>query len=238
MLELAPVYFAKHKIEVEVVSETAFMLRFSEKVSVELPSIIRQVQDRLQSENYVLETLPSYTSLMVIYNVNQVNNLQAYQAIRSVISAMKQAETFQETRLHEIPVCYDFSFAFDLQTLAEKNQLTAQEVIRIHSQTIYQVYATGFSPGFAYLGLVDDKINHPRHTTPRQNVPAGSVGIADNQTGIYPSESPAGWQIIGQTPLDLSLNHPKNLTRFQVGDQVKFRAIPLSEFQRIKQSKC
>jgi KipI family sensor histidine kinase inhibitor len=125
-------------------------------------------------------------------------------------------------RLVEIPVCYGGDHGPDLDAVAAFAHCTADDVVRRHSDTVYRVYMLGFLPGFAYLGAVDDVIAMPRRQAPRAAVPAGSVGIAGRQTGVYPSESPGGWQLIGRTPwrmFDAGRSHPSVL---EAGDRVRF----------------
>ena len=124
-----------------------------------------------------------------------------------------------EFSLVKIPVIYDGE---DLAFVAEYNQLSIEEVINIHTFPIYSVYMMGFLPGFAYLGGLDARIATPRKPTPRTKVPAGSVGIAGNQTGIYPSESPGGWQLIGRTERQLYTPNSPEITLLKAGDLVKF----------------
>ncbi|HVC20690.1 MAG TPA: 5-oxoprolinase subunit PxpB [Vicinamibacterales bacterium] len=133
----------------------------------------------------------------------------------------------------EIPVCYGGTFGPDLPEVARRAGCPEEEVVRLHTARVYRVYMLGFVPGFAYLGRVDDRIAVPRHATPRVRVPARSVGIAGFQTGIYPTETPGGWQLIGRTPLepfDLGRAQPCLL---QAGDAVRFVPISAGEFARL-----
>ena len=130
-----------------------------------------------------------------------------------------------------IPMCYGGKFGPDLSLIAEQNHLNITEVIKLHSAAIYKVHMIGFVPGFAYMGGMDEKLATPRKSVPRAAIPAGSVGIAGNQTGIYPLVTPGGWQILGQTPLQLF-----NIDRLQpallkAGDEVVFKAIDNQEFE-------
>jgi KipI family sensor histidine kinase inhibitor len=129
-----------------------------------------------------------------------------------------------------IPVLYDTEVGLDLALCLDATGLDLKTFIQIHSEHEYRVHAVGFSPVFAFLGTVDSRLRMPRLATPRVNIPAGSVGIADNQTAVYPVDSAGGWQIIGRTPMDLSLANPDNLTLFQVGDTVRFRSIQHAEY--------
>ncbi len=135
------------------------------------------------------------------------------------------------TDIIRIPVCYETICAPDLLSLASIKGITTDELIRLHSSTTYRVFMNGFLPGFAYMGKVDETIAAPRLTTPRQKVPAGSVGIAGDQTGIYPMESPGGWQLIGRTPLALFNTDSSKPCLIEPGDQVQFYPISWNEFQ-------
>eukprot|EP01136_Pigoraptor_vietnamica_P038048 Opistho-1_new@106825 len=134
-----------------------------------------------------------------------------------------------------IPVCYDLSLAPDLVELATLHQLSVEEVIQLHTAQTYRVYMIGFLPGFAYMGSVDERIRTARKANPRTKVPAGSVGIAGEQTGIYPLDSPGGWQLIGQTPLPLFDATRTDPCLLQPGDEVQFCSISLTAFHKLKQ---
>jgi inhibitor of KinA len=135
-------------------------------------------------------------------------------------------------RTVDIPVCYGGEFGPDLAEVAARNGLSAEEVIRIHASAEYLVYMIGFAPGFPYLGGMSGRIAAPRRSTPRLAIPAGSVGIAGEQTGVYPLETPGGWQLIGRTPIALFLpvRSPPSLLR--AGDKVRFRPISRMEYEQ------
>ena len=120
--------------------------------------------------------------------------------------------------------------------MSTKLSLSITEIIKIHTENIYQVYCLGFMPGFAYMGDVNSKIQTARHAQPRKNVSAGSVGIAGAQTGIYPMPSPGGWQIIGRTPLKIFDKDPAILSKFKMGDSVKFYPITRTEFESLNEN--
>jgi inhibitor of KinA len=133
-----------------------------------------------------------------------------------------------------IPVCYDEDLGPDLPAVAAFAGLGPADVIRLHAGATYRVFMLGFVPGFAYMGIVDDRIAIPRHATPRVRVPAGSVGIAGVQTGIYPAETPGGWQLIGRTPLaPFDPDRPEPFL-LKAGDAVRFRPIDRDEFERLR----
>jgi inhibitor of KinA len=120
--------------------------------------------------------------------------------------------------------------------VAEYHKLTPADVVRIHSETEYVVYMIGFIPGFPYMGKVSDAIATPRLETPRVKIPARSVGIAGNQTGIYPYESPGGWRIIGRTPLELFNPYREQPALFQPGDRVRFKPISVKEYEALRKT--
>jgi inhibitor of KinA len=138
--------------------------------------------------------------------------------------------------LHRVPVCYDAEFGPDLEDIAAFARLSPRDVVSLHTANTYRVYMVGFLPGFAYLGLVDERIAAPRRVSPRTRVVAGSVGIAGRQTGIYPIASPGGWQLIGRTPLrtfDPALANPFLL---RAGDAVEFYEIDRSSFDSLSEA--
>jgi len=134
-------------------------------------------------------------------------------------------------QIMEIPVCYENDFGLDLQEIADFHDIDTESVIRLHTAPVYDVYMIGFVLGFPYLGGLDEKLYTPRKKSPRKVVPAGSVGIADRQTGIYPIQSPGGWQILGRTPVRLFDLERKNPFFLEMGDKVRFTAITRAEFE-------
>lgn len=220
----------------EIAGENAWMIRLGETASPELALLISAAEKQLLVHfgNHLLEIVPAYTTILVKYNLNTLSLQQSIELIEKALSSIENLPGLADSQLHQIAVCYDKSLGLDLLALAENKQLTVEELIQLHSEPTYHVYAIGFSPAFAYLGNVHPQLVTPRHHTPRVSIPAGSVSIAENQTAIYPSASPGGWQIIGQTPEDFSLKNPDNLTRFHVGDRVKFMPIDLKTFNEMK----
>lgn len=145
-------------------------------------------------------------------------------------------QTRSESRHVRIPVCYSRKYGFDIENISNLNKISVDEIIHLHTAESYRVYLVGFLPGFPYLGFVDKLIEVPRHASPRTKVPAGSVGIAGRQTGIYPFDSPGGWQIIGRTPVKIfdPLIFPPIIA--EVGDTVSFYSITEDEFDHFANS--
>lgn len=161
----------------------------------------------------------------------------AFERIAKLLSRLAEnlsVASTSEERLFKIPVCYDPLLAPDLGFVAKEHGIDTEHVIHLHTSITYHVYMLGFLPGFAYMATVDQKIATQRKAVPRTKVPAGSVGIAGDQTGIYPLISPGGWQLIGQTPLMLFNHQLTPPTLLQPGDQVQFYPISLTEYKQLK----
>jgi inhibitor of KinA len=172
----------------------------------------------------VTVTVPAYTSLLVEYEPALCEYDALCDEIQNVLHT-NDAAVMTEMRVVEIPTRYGGEFGPDLDFVARHNGISTDEVIRLHTQEMYQVFLIGFSPGFPYLGIVDEKIAAPRLETPRKRVPKGSVGIAGRQTGIYPRESPGGWRLIGRTNVKLFEPMREEPTLLRAGDRVRFIAI-------------
>jgi inhibitor of KinA len=188
----------------------------------------------------LLNLVPAYHTLTLVYDTAFLKkkdpNGSVYENMHAYLEKItgKETVTTNAANTIDVPVCYDVSLAPDLVSLAQMHSLPVEEVVRIHTSITYHVYMIGFLPGFAYMGSVDEKIRTPRKAKPRTVVPSGSVGIAGEQTGVYPFDSPGGWQLIGQTPVKM-FDAGKEVPCFlQPGDQVRFCSITLKEFQKIK----
>ncbi len=183
----------------------------------------------------VEECVPAYGSLLVYYDPSKTSYEQLVFCLRDVETKLREISISTPKRAIEVPVVYGSTYGPDLEYVARYHKLDEEEVVRLHSSKEYTVYMIGFVAGFPYLGEVDAEIATPRLKTPRLRVPAGSVGIAERQTGIYPCESPGGWQIIGRTPLkffDVNKLPPASI---QPGDTVKFKPIEEREFEEAKE---
>jgi KipI family sensor histidine kinase inhibitor len=177
----------------------------------------------------LIDLVPSYASVLVIYNPLSTDHLSVRSRIRVALETLETTSATSET-LVKLPVYYDAESGPDLEALAQRADLTIEQVIEIHQATEYRVYAIGFAPGFAYLGEVDERIAAPRLTTPRQRVPRGAVAIADRQTAVYPAPSPGGWNLIGLCPLRMFDPDASPTMPVSVGDRVRFEAISREQF--------
>lgn len=180
----------------------------------------------------IYEMIPTYRSLLIQYNPMEIEVERLKEKLTEIEEALDSIE-IPKPRIVEIPTIYGGEFGEDLDFVAEHNGISKEEVISIHSSVDYLIYMLGFTPGFPYLGGMSEKIETPRLKTPRTKIPAGSVGIAGKQTGIYPIESPGGWQLIGRTPI--KLYDPKSQTPIilQAGDYIRFKPIDKGEYDSI-----
>ena len=175
------------------------------------------------------ELVPSYSAVCVHYDSEQISYDQLLERLNNLEIKELSSESASQ-KIVEIPVCYGGEYGPDLAFVAEHNGLSPEEVIAIHSGGTYLVYMLGFLPGFAYMGGMDERIATPRLTSPRARIPAGSVGIAGGQTGIYPLASPGGWQLIGRTPVKMfAMEGETGKFALSAGDRVKF--VPITEEQ-------
>lgn len=180
----------------------------------------------------VVEVVPTYRSATVYVNPLLVDTMAMSDRLRSLAETLPKRVT-RKARTIEIPVLYGGDFGPDLPELADSSRLPVKEVIRLHASVEYRVYMLGFSPGFPYMGRVPDSIATPRLPDPRAKVSAGSVGIAESQTGVYPQESPGGWRVIGRTPTRLYDPSRTNPFLLQAGDHVRFVPITRKVFDHL-----
>jgi len=171
----------------------------------------------------IIETVPAYATLLVHYDALILSFTQIKNILREKLTQIQENESRQPRRI-EVPVRYGEELGPDLESVASNCGLRVEDVIRIHSEKIYTVYMMGFTPGYPYMGKLDDALSMPRLETPRTRVPAGTVAIAGSQTGIYSIESPGGWNLIGWTPLKLFDPNSDSPFLFAPGDEVKFIA--------------
>lgn len=184
----------------------------------------------------LLEIVPTYRSATVYFDPGSVKVASLEKRLQDLATSLPRIP-MRKRRVVEIPVLYGGDYGPDLEGIADATGLSPQQVVALHTSVEYRVYMLGFSPGFPYLGQVPDAIAVPRFAEPRSRVPAGSVGIAGLQTGIYPQESPGGWRLIGRTPLRLYDATRSKPFLLQPGDRVRFRAVSRTEFDRLARMK-
>ncbi|MBN8411472.1 MULTISPECIES: 5-oxoprolinase subunit PxpB [Halomonas] len=177
-----------------------------------------------------LEVVPSYTTVLVQIDIQRLSLAEARTRLMAALDGLSPQAAEQGT-LHEIPVWYDPSVGPELTLMARRSGMTVEEVVRRHCARDYSVFALGFAPGYGFMGLVEEALATPRLETPRQKVAAGSVGIADRQTAVYPAPSPGGWNLIGRTAVKLFDREREGYTLFKPGDRVRFVAIDRATFE-------
>lgn len=182
---------------------------------------------------WMIEFIPAFTTITILYDPMRLTYNEACAVIKSCISTIDHSGP-SEPRMIDIPVCYGGQMGPDIENVAKYNGLTTDEVIQIHSSGDYLVYMIGFSPGFPYIGGLSEKIATPRKESPRSKIPARSVGIAGLQTGIYPIETPGGWQLIGRTPTELFLPSRKEPSLLRAGDRIRFIPITIEEYKELE----
>lgn len=223
--------------EILVSSDRSLCVEFGREISEEINGEVRAFYEAAAAAGIegVEELLPTYRSVTVIYDPAVVSYMRLKREIENLLGRLTTAER-REAALVRIPVLYGGDCGPDLAYVAKLHGLTEEEVVKIHSAPKYLIYMMGFLPGFCYLGGLDERIAAPRLETPRVKIPAGSVGIAGTQTGMYPLESPGGWQLIGRTPLKLYDPHRENPIRMEAGMRLEFYPVTREEYERIRRS--
>ena len=224
------------KPTISPVGDRAISIDFGQVIDPKINRHIRQTIERIKALQLegIIELVPTYCALLVEYDAMQYSYSEICNIIEPTLDEGMTDTTNELVTVVEVPTVYGGEFGPDLSFVASHNHLSEDEVISIHSGTDYLVYMLGFIPGFTYLGGMDPRIATPRLSSPRTLIPAGSVGIAGEQTGTYPSDSPGGWQIIGRTPVTMYDMSKAQAALLNAGDYVRYVPIDESEFHRIK----
>lgn len=223
-------------MEYKLINEETIMIYFEQQID---PSTFKEVQKvekyiKDQQHEAIIEVIPSYRAIMLHIDITKqslakvVNELKLEQ-----LSKLDFDENLNRVKTISLPVLYGGNYGPDIQEVATHNQLSIEEVIKLHTENTYLIYMLGFMPGFPFLGGLNSKLATPRREEPRTSIPAGSVGIANNQTGLYPKQSPGGWQIIGRTPITVFDILRTPMCLYESGDYIKFYSIDESTFEQI-----
>ncbi len=207
--------------------DRAIVIELGDEISVECNRRVHSLHTEIVRESLpgVIDTIPTYRSILVLYDVAQVSFGELMDRLSEVEGSSHELPEENANVVH-LPVLYGGDYGPDLEYVAQNAEMEVDEVIELHSGTEYPVYMMGFTPGFPYLGGMSERIATPRLDTPRGVIPSGSVGIAEAQTGVYPIESPGGWRLIGRTPLRLFDVNRTPPSLIEAGDRVRF--VPLS----------
>lgn len=224
------------KPTISPVGDCAISIDFGQVIDPKINRQIRQVieQIKLLQLDGIIELVPTYCALLVQYDAMVYTYSDICKILEPTLQESVMDSANELVTIVEIPTVYGGEFGPDLGFVASYNHISEDEVVSIHSGTDYLVYMLGFIPGFTYLGGMDPRIATPRLSSPRTLIPAGSVGIAGEQTGTYPSDSPGGWQIIGRTPVTMYDMSKKQAALLQAGDYVRYVSIDENEFHKIK----
>lgn len=214
--------------------DTSLTVEFGNEISEAINAKIRAFNIALQNSKIpgIVETVPTYRSLMIHYDPGVILYGALVKRLQGLMGQLDQIQ-IPPSQVLEIPVLYGGEEGPDLEFVAQHNKKTVEEVIQIHTSTEYLIYMLGFTPGFTYLGGMSEEIATPRLKTPRVKIPAGSVGIAGAQTGVYPIDSPGGWQLIGRTPVRMYDPDRAEPILPQAGQYIKFYAIDKAEYDKI-----
>lgn len=224
------------KVRYQIAGDMAINVEFGSEIREDIFISVKALYQTIKARPIigVIECVPTYRSLLIYYDLCLISYRQLLHKLKKYVQKLTVMKDL-EKRIYHIPVCYGGEYGIDLEDVCEHVKLASDEVIRMHSSKKYLIYMLGFLPGFAYLGGLEESLITPRLQNPRTLIPAGSVGIGGNQTGIYPLASPGGWRLIGKTPVklyDLSREHP---ILYEAGDYIQFYPITPEEYIDIEQ---
>lgn len=219
-------------ISIEAVCESSILITFSNQIDAELSLFINQVAELIYEShaNSIMNLTPSYTTLLIDYLPYRTSEHNMLLSLAKIVHQVDENPSKHTPNTITLPVYYGFDVAPDLKQLLSNKNMSVQDLIEKHTAPTYSVCAIGFLPGFAFLAGLDESLMATRQATPRLNVMAGSVGIADNQTAVYPANTPGGWNIIGNCPVPLFDSNSEQLSPFRIGDKVKFESISKQTF--------
>ena len=224
------------KAQYLICGDSALNIEFGNEISEEINKKIRVAAALIENREIsgISEVVPTYRSLMIHYDPLIIEYEELISILKGIEENIKNVELYSP-EIIEIPVLYGGQYGPDIENVVMHNKLTVEEVIKIHTSAEYLIYMLGFTPGFPYLGGMDKRIATPRLHSPRTKIPAGSVGIAGEQTGIYPVQSPGGWQLIGSTPIELFNPDSENPILLKSGNHIVFKSIDEEEYMKIKE---
>ena len=221
----------------EPASDQSLLIYFGEKITRKANEQIRKLLRLLEAEPIegVRNLHPAYCSMLVKFDALKWTHDKLEKRLSKYLARVDKV-SLPEAHEVEIPVCYGGEFGPDLDDVAALHGITSEEIIKLHSSASYLVYFLGFAPGFAYLGELPKELVTPRLPTPRKKVPVGSVGIAGNQTGVYPFGTPGGWRLLGRTAVSMFRTDREDLSLLTIGDCVRFVPISRERFAELSRA--
>ena len=225
---------SKESFRLAPLGDSAITVEFGDKIDPDINARVVTFAQTVADQGWrgILDIVPTYRSVTIYFDAMRWKNSALANRLKRLPHPHSDRSIPRGT-LHTVPVLYGGEWGPDLKDLATFSGLSSAESITMHTSVRYRVYMLGFSPGFPYLGLVPTRLAMPRLSTPRTKVPAGSVGIADRQTGIYPSSTPGGWRLIGRTPIPLYRKTDSSPFLLKPGDLVQFQSIDRDTFDRL-----
>lgn len=223
-----------YKLKFKPLGSIALLIVWPDEICRDILRDICFFRSHIESElaDIVVDTVPSYNSLAIFFDTGKIKYKAIVKKVKEAYKLVKKDDV-KDRRLWNIPVCYDEKFGIDLEELSVSKNISKEEIIAIHSKNIYDVYLVGFLPGFIYLGSLPKEIQQSRRSEPRVKILKGAVGIAGEQTGIYPEESPGGWNIIGNSPIKFFDPKHDPPCFAKSGDQIQFIPVNIKEYKEI-----
>ncbi|CDR27848.1 5-oxoprolinase subunit PxpB [Staphylococcus schweitzeri] len=224
-------------MDIRFINEQTIMIYFKNEITEVTYHIVMSMMDWISEKNIseIQDIVPSYRAILIYFDNHVITASKLIENLELTKFDDKNIiDVNQRKRIIKIPVRYGGEFGPDIEEVAEYNQISTKQVIEKHTNRPYLIYMLGFMPGFPYLGGLDESLHTPRRNEPRLKIKAGSVGIANNQTGLYPLDSPGGWQIIGRTPVIVFSSKRNPMTLYKAGDWIQFYEIDENEYKQIE----
>ena len=220
-----------------VFNERSILISYNHSINSKLISNLSNTRKTIETHlnDCIIEVVQSINSLLIIFDINKISANDLIKDLKRIEDM--EVDLSESNKTWQIPVCYDLKFAIDLENFAKEKKLSTSEIINIHKSKVYDVLSMGFLPGFMYLGFTDKNLHCERKEVPSLDIKKGSIGIALNQTCIYPQNSPGGWHIIGVSPLNFFDLKSKNPCFAKPGDKIQFTEISKKQFQKMKKEK-
>lgn len=224
------------EIKILTAGDSSLLIEFGDEISPQINQKITATVQLMKEQHIegVVDIIPAFCSLLINYDPRVVTFDELEARMKNLVKVDIKAEAGKK-KIFEIPVCYGGEYGPDIENIAQHAGLSVEEVIQIHSSRDYLIYMLGFLPGFTYLGGLDERIHTPRLANPRVKINAGSVGIGGSQTGIYPLDSPGGWQLMGMTPVKTYDPDREVPILVEAGDYIRFVPVSEEEYHRIKE---
>lgn len=222
--------------QIQRLGDRALLVNFEQKIAPQIHAHVTHLVKQIEQASFagIQFCIPAYCSVTIGFDPKILEAGELIELLETWLHAENQIIEHKPARHLTIPVCYEGEHAPDMDEVVQLKHISRLDIMQLHSRTMFTVYMLGFIPGFAYMGSLPDALQCSRKPTPRLRVPTGSVGLAGFQTGIYPSEAPGGWQLIGRTPIAVFDANRAQPVLFRSGDQVSFQPISNSEFLQLE----